>query len=62
MKTGQKADLEAGRLQTTLDDWTPAWPGHHLYYPSRRQSSRALRTVVEALKYRPESGKPPTDA
>ena len=44
------ADIEAGRLHTTLDDWAPTWPGHHLYYPSRRQSSRALRAVVEGLK------------
>lgn len=48
------ADIEAGRLHTTLDDWAPTWPGHHLYYPSRRQSSRALRTVVEGLKLRPD--------
>ncbi|MES1952075.1 transcription regulator protein [Salinisphaera sp. S4-8] len=44
------ADIEAGRLQTTLDDWAPVWPGHHLYYPSRRQSSHALRTVVDGLR------------
>ncbi|RJS93704.1 LysR family transcriptional regulator [Salinisphaera sp. Q1T1-3] len=46
------SDIETGVLQTTLDDWAPSWPGHYLYYPSRRQSSRALHTVVDGLRYR----------
>ncbi|WP_423822467.1 LysR family transcriptional regulator [Salinisphaera sp. SPP-AMP-43] len=51
-----QSDLDAGLLETALDDWAPIWPGHHLYYPSRRQSSRALRTVVDGLRYRPPGG------
>lgn len=50
-----QSDLDAGLLKTTLDDWAPVWSGHHLYYPSRRQSSRALRAVVDGLRYRPPS-------
>ena len=29
-----------------------ALPRYHLYYPQRRQSSRAFRLLVEALRYR----------
>ncbi|MFZ6659102.1 LysR substrate-binding domain-containing protein [Undibacterium sp. TJN19] len=41
--------LAAGRLVTTLDDWAITFPGHHLYYASRRSSS-ALSLVVDALR------------
>ena len=30
----------------------PAFPGYHLYYPSRRQASPAFAAVVDALRYR----------
>jgi hypothetical protein len=29
-----------------------AFPGYHLYYPSRRQSSPAFDVLVDALRYR----------
>lgn len=45
--------VAAGRLKYVLQDWFPSFPGLHIYYPSRRQSSRALSLVVEALRYRP---------
>jgi DNA-binding transcriptional LysR family regulator len=41
-----------GRLQWVLEDWYPTLPGHHAYYASRRQPSRALTIVVDALRYR----------
>ncbi len=44
--------VAAGRLQWVLQDWFPTFPGLHAYYPSRRQSSRALTLVVDALRYR----------
>lgn len=43
----------AGRLCWVLQDWFATFPGLHIYYPSRRQSSRALSLVVDALRYRP---------
>jgi DNA-binding transcriptional LysR family regulator len=43
--------LEAGRLQRVLQDCWPTFPGHYLYYPHRRQSSRALAVVVDALRH-----------
>jgi DNA-binding transcriptional LysR family regulator len=45
--------ITQGRLRKVLEDWWPTFPGHHAYYPSRRQSSRALQIVVNALRYRP---------
>lgn len=40
-------DLIAGRLVSMLDDWTPPFPGFHLYYPSRRQMPPPLRAFVD---------------
>ncbi len=40
-----------GRLKPVLKDWCPVFPGYHLYYPSRRQSSRALGVLIDALRY-----------
>ncbi|WMD22805.1 LysR family transcriptional regulator [Achromobacter seleniivolatilans] len=44
--------IAAGALVRVLDDWCKPYPGYHLYYPSRRQSSRALAVVVDALRHR----------
>jgi DNA-binding transcriptional LysR family regulator len=41
-----------GSLVRVLQDWCPPFPGYHLYYPSRRQSSRAFELLVESLRYR----------
>ncbi|RQZ42150.1 LysR family transcriptional regulator [Burkholderia sp. Bp9090] len=40
-----------GRLVSVLDDWCPTFPGRHLYYASRRQSSRAFALIVDALRH-----------
>ena len=48
-----RAHIEAGRLVHVLADWMPTFPGYHLYYPSRRQSSPAMSLVIDALRYRP---------
>lgn len=42
--------VRAGRLVWVLEDWFPTYLGFHLYYPSRRQASRAIALVVEALR------------
>ena len=44
--------LADGRLIRVLDDWSPTFPGYHLYYPSRRYNSPALTLLVEALRHR----------
>ena len=45
--------VRAGRLKWVLEDWFPTLPGLHIFYASRRQTSRALKVVVDALRYRP---------
>jgi DNA-binding transcriptional LysR family regulator len=44
--------LADGRLVHVLQDWSRTFPGYHLYYPSRRQTSPAFNVLVEALRYR----------
>jgi DNA-binding transcriptional LysR family regulator len=44
--------LDSGELVRVLDDWCPPFSGFHLYYPSRRQLSPAMRVIVDALRYR----------
>ncbi|HEY0314035.1 MAG TPA: LysR family transcriptional regulator [Allosphingosinicella sp.] len=44
------ADFAEGRLVRVLEDWTPPFPGYHLYYPSRRQHSPAFALLLEALR------------
>ncbi|MBB5190694.1 DNA-binding transcriptional LysR family regulator [Silvimonas terrae] len=45
------AHVESGRLVRVLSDWCPSFPGYHLYYPSRRQSSPAFTVLRDALHY-----------
>lgn len=50
----QAAELIAqGKLVQVLDDWSPYFPGYHLYYPSRRQVSSAFALVVNKLRHVP---------
>jgi DNA-binding transcriptional LysR family regulator len=44
--------VASGQLERVLEDWCPPFPGYHLYYPSRRQSSPAFALLVEALRFR----------
>ena len=44
--------IAKGRLKPVLEDWCAPFPGYHLYYPSRRQSSPAFALLVDALRYR----------
>lgn len=41
-----------GALVRVLEEWCAPFPGYHLYYPSRRQSSPAFSLLVDALRYR----------
>ncbi|SCB35877.1 LysR family transcriptional regulator [Rhizobium multihospitium] len=43
-------EITSGRLVQVLDDWSPAFSGYYLYYPSRKQNSPAFRVVIEALR------------
>ncbi len=42
--------LASGALESVLDDWCPSFPGFHLYYPSRRQVTPALRAFIDVMK------------
>ena len=42
---------DAGRLVQVLADWSPTFPGYHVYYPSRRHASPAFSLRVDALRY-----------
>lgn len=39
--------IAAGRLVRLLPDWTPAFPGFFIYYPSRRQLRPPLRAFLD---------------
>ncbi len=43
--------IRAGRLRSVMADFCPSFPGLHAYYPSRRQNSRALALVIEAIRF-----------
>jgi DNA-binding transcriptional LysR family regulator len=47
-----RAHIADGRLVAVLDDWCPPFPGYHLFYPSRRQTTPAFALLVEALRNR----------
>lgn len=39
------------KLVRVLEDWCPPWPGYHLFYPMRHESSSAFSLLVNALRY-----------
>lgn len=43
--------VRSGRLVSVMQQWCAPFQGLHAFYPSRRQSSRALTLVIEALRY-----------
>ena len=49
-------DIASGALIQVLADWCPAFPGFHLYHPSRRQSPPALRALIAALRFSDAQG------
>jgi DNA-binding transcriptional LysR family regulator len=42
-------DLRAGRLVSLLDDWSPAFPGFHLYHTNRHRMRPPLRAFIDWL-------------
>lgn len=47
-----KPYVAQGQLIQLLEPWCPTFPGYHLYFPSRRQSSPAFSLIVDTLRYR----------
>jgi DNA-binding transcriptional LysR family regulator len=50
--------IEAGRLLPVLEDWSPAYPGLCLYYPSRRNIPTRLRAFIDLVGRRPGNAFP----
>ncbi|MDE2302473.1 MAG: LysR family transcriptional regulator [Sphingomonadales bacterium] len=44
--------LASGALVPVLEDWSPPFAGHHLYYPDRHNLTPAFRAVLGELKAR----------
>jgi DNA-binding transcriptional LysR family regulator len=47
-----QAHVDAGRLRKVMENCCPSFPALHAYYPSHRNSSRAMRLVIDAIRYR----------
>lgn len=43
--------IRQGKLTLMLEDWTPYWEGLHIFYSSRRQFSKAMKIVIDAVRY-----------
>ena len=52
MEDQVEAHLRSGDLVRVLENWCPAFPGYHLYYPSRRQPSAAFTLLLDTLRIR----------
>lgn len=44
--------IAEGKLKIVLEPWCPTFDGLHIYYPDRRQASRAMELLIEELRYR----------
>ena len=42
--------VDDGTLRLVMPEWCPRFPGLHAYYTSRRHPTRALATVIDALR------------
>lgn len=47
-----KPYIDDGRLIEVLADWSPYFPGFHLYYPNRRNTAPAFAAFVDAIRYK----------
>jgi len=43
--------IQSGELVSVLEDWCPYWDGYYLYYPGRRQPSKAFSLLLDALRF-----------
>lgn len=55
MESDVREEIAAGRLVRVLEDWTPPLAPLCLYYPSRRNSSAALKALVAMAREVPRS-------
>lgn len=58
MESDVRDDLDAGRLEMVLEDWTPQLAPLALYYPGRRHPSAAFKAFIDlARAFSKEAGK-----
>ncbi|WP_240621513.1 LysR family transcriptional regulator [Caulobacter zeae] len=50
MESDVREDIEARRLVTVLDDWTPTLPPLSIYYPSRRNPTAAFKAFIDFVR------------
>lgn len=50
MESDVRDDLEAGRLEMVLEDWTPQLAPLALYYPGRRHPSAAFKAFIDLAR------------
>ncbi|MGV2495661.1 LysR substrate-binding domain-containing protein [Pelagerythrobacter aerophilus] len=50
MESDVRDDLEAGRLEMVLEDWTPQFAPLALYYPGRRHPSAAFKAFIDLAR------------
>jgi DNA-binding transcriptional LysR family regulator len=50
--------IEAGLLLPVLEDWSPAYPGLCLYYPSRRNIPARLRAFIDLIRQQARRSQP----
>ena len=43
--------IKNGQLEAVMEEWCQTFPGLHIFYASKRQSSRAMSLVIEALRH-----------
>lgn len=52
MESDVREDIDAGRLERVLEDWTPTLAPLCLYYPSRRNPTAAFKAFVDFARAR----------
>lgn len=58
MESDVRGDLDAGRLEMVLEDWTPQLAPLALYYPGRRYPSAAFKAFIDlARQFSKEAGR-----
>lgn len=45
-----KHHLDNGTLVRVLEEWSPKYPGHHLYYPGRKQVPSPLKAFIDFVR------------
>lgn len=50
MESDVRDDLDAGRLEAVLEDWTPPLAPLSLYYPGRRHPSAAFKAFIDLAR------------